>query len=306
MRKLSDDTSLYTLRSAIGTDLPVWEAGAHIDVVIAPDKLRQFSLLSDPGDRLQFQIAVQREPKGRGGSLLLHRIFAEGRRVFVSKPINHFPLAASGARSFLMGGGIGITPMMAMAHALFRQGAAFDLHYSIKTRGAGAFVDMLSQMPWAEHVHVHVSDEGTRVDLPQILSGYRPGVQVYTCGPDAYMTAVLGAAEAAGFPQMACHSEYFTVPEQPEYLNTPFTLVLPDGRRIAVSAGQSAAEALIANGVSVDLKCSDGLCGVCKCGVISGEVEHRDFILSQEQRQTQMILCQSRAREAGGEIAIDL
>jgi len=161
-------------------------------------------------------------------------------------------------------------------------------------------------MPWAEHVHVHVSEEGTRADLPQILSGYSPGAQVYTCGPDVYMTAVLTAAEAAGFPQTACHSEYFAVPEQPEYLNTPFTLVLADGRRITVSARQSAAEALIAHGVAVALKCSDGLCGVCKCGVISGEVEHRDFVLSQEQRQTQMILCRSRACEAGGEIAIDL
>jgi ferredoxin len=120
------------------------------------------------------------------------------------------------------------------------------------------------------------------------------------------MAAVLQAAETNGFPEEARHLEYFAVPEQPDYENHPFTLRLRDGRKVAVSGDQSASDALLAAGVHVDIKCSDGLCGVCKCGVIAGAVEHRDFVLSKSQRQVAMILCQSRAAQPDGEIAIDL
>lgn len=119
------------------------------------------------------------------------------------------------------------------------------------------------------------------------------------------MAAVLSAAEAAGFPSDARHLEYFSVPETPEYENHPFALVLKDGRRVEVAADQSAADALTAAGIPVDLKCSDGLCGVCKCTVLSGEVEHRDFVLSEAQRESEMILCQSRAAKAGAVLAVD-
>jgi ferredoxin len=120
------------------------------------------------------------------------------------------------------------------------------------------------------------------------------------------MTAVMGAAERAGLPEDARHLEYFSLPEEPEYENHPFTLRLKDGRRIEVSAHEPATDALARAGVHVDVKCSDGLCGVCRCGVLSGEVEHRDFVLSRAQRKTSMILCRSRAAAAGGEIALDL
>jgi ferredoxin len=144
-----------------------------------------------------------------------------------------------------------------------------------------------------------------RADLAALVAGYRTGDHVYTCGPEAYMSAVLDAAARAGFPEEARHLEYFTVPEVPEYENHPFTLALRDGRRIEVRADQSAAEALIAAGIAVDLKCSDGLCGVCKCGVLEGAVEHRDFVLSSAQKRSEMILCQSRAAEPGGTLVVD-
>jgi ferredoxin len=120
------------------------------------------------------------------------------------------------------------------------------------------------------------------------------------------MAAVMDMAEANGFPEDARHLEYFAVPEQPEYENHPFTLALQDGREIPVSADQSASDALLAAGVHVDVKCADGLCGVCKCGVVAGEVEHRDFVLSKAQRESQIILCQSRAKTPGGTLKIDL
>jgi ferredoxin len=121
------------------------------------------------------------------------------------------------------------------------------------------------------------------------------------------MAHVMEAASRAGFPEDACHLEYFSVPETPDYVNHDFTLKLArSGKELRVPADQSATDVLNANGVTVDVKCSDGICGVCKCGVLSGEVEHRDFVLSKAQQETGMILCQSRALKPGGTLEIDL
>ena len=120
------------------------------------------------------------------------------------------------------------------------------------------------------------------------------------------MAAVNEAARAGGFPQEAVHQEFFVVPDQPEKERLPFKLLLRDGRQIEVAATQSAAEALNDAGVPIDVKCSDGLCGVCKCTVLSGDVDHRDFVLSASQREASMITCCSRATEENGVIALDL
>ncbi|MEM9796268.1 MAG: 2Fe-2S iron-sulfur cluster-binding protein [Pseudomonadota bacterium] len=302
---LSSDITLYDLTDPDGRTLPEWSAGAHLDVVVAPEYLRQYSLCSDPADRSRYQIAVLREETGRGGSALMHRIFTPGRRVFAAPPINHFPLEEEAGFSYLMGGGIGVTPMVAMAHRLHALGRDFVLHYSVPTRARAAFQPLLEAMPWAGKVRLHVSDDGSRADLLQILR-YAPGHHVYACGPDAYMSAIQDVAAQAGFPEDACRIEYFAVPETPEYENHPFSLRLPDGREVAVAADEAASDALLRAGVKVDVKCADGLCGVCACSVRSGAVEHRDFVLSKAQRETRMILCQSRAVEPNGVVEIEV
>ena len=297
----------YEFQSVSGDDLPEWTAGAHLDIVVAPEYLRQYSMSGDPADRSRYQIAVLREEAGRGGSRLMHRIFSKGRRVFLSQPMNHFPLEASATKSFLLGGGIGITPLIAMAHELAARHADFELHYSGRSRATMGLLDDIAGFPWAERVKLHITDEGTRADLDAILSDYQPGWHVYTCGADAYMASVTEAAERAGFPEEARHLEYFSVPEQPDYENHPFIVKLVrSDSEIVVPADKSAAEVLIENGVPIDLKCSDGLCGVCKCGVLSGKVEHRDFVLSKTQQEDSIILCQSRAAEPDGTLELDL
>ncbi len=307
VERMTPDVTKFEFRAVDGGDLPPWQAGAHLDVVVAPEFLRQYSMSGDPADRSVYQIGVLREDAGRGGSKLMHRIFAEGRRVFVSKPINHFPLEEDAARTFLMGGGIGVTPMIAMAHRLHALGRDFALHYSVPSRGAAGYLDDLARVPWADRVTLHVSDEGSRADLDGLLAGWQPGWHVYTCGPDRYMQAVIAAAEAGGFPDEARHLEYFSVPEVPDYVNHPFTLKLArSGRVVEVGADETATDALARAGVHVDVKCSDGICGVCKCGLVAGEVEHRDFVLSKAQRAGAVILCQSRAADPGGVIEVDL
>ena len=304
---MTDDITKYEFKSLDGQPLPKWEAGAHLDIVVAPEFLRQYSMSGDPDDRSKYQIGVLREDLGRGGSKLLHRIFSKGRKIFISKPINHFPLVKSATKTFLMGGGIGITPMIAMAHELHAAGADFEMHYSAKSRAAASYLRDLKAFPWMGNVRLHFSDNATRADFDAILTGYKEGWHVYACGSDRYMQSVIETAERLGFPEDARHLEYFSVPEIPDYENHDFTLKLAkSGKEIFVPADKSAIEVLAENAIHVDEKCSDGICGVCKCALISGDVEHRDFVLSKAQRENSIIICQSRAAKADGVIEIDL
>ena len=237
----------------------------------------------------------------------MHRIFNEGRRVFISKPINHFGLEESATKVFLMGGGIGITPMIAFAHRLHALGRDFELHYSASTRSGAGYVEDLSSMPWTDKVTLHCSDEGSRADLNQVLAGYQNDWHVYTCGPDNYMQSVIEAANTSGFPEVAQHLEYFSVPEQPDYVNHEFKVkVAGTDREFIIPEDQTISDVLVEAGIHIDVKCSDGICGVCNCTVIEGEIEHRDFVLSMEQRKTQFISCQSRAAPGCRVITIDL
>lgn len=304
--QMTGEIRKYTLSTLDGSPLPDWTAGAHLDVLVSPDFLRQYSLAGDPADKMRYEIGVLREDDGRGGSALLHRIFEQGRKVFVAKPLNHFELDETATRSILMGGGIGVTPMIAFAHRLHALGADFALHYSISRRDQAGFLSELTDAPWADRVHLHISDENTRADFDVLLADQPDNTHVYCCGADRYMTAVMDAAQRQGIPETARHLEYFNTPDTPDYENHPFTLTLNDGRQIEVAADETATDALNAAGVHVDVKCADGICGVCKCGVLAGEVEHRDFVLSKAQRKGTMILCQSRAKEPGGMIKIDL
>ncbi len=306
VKRMTKEVTKYEFKTLDGALLPKVQPGAHIDVVVAPEFFRQFSLSGDPADRSKYQIAVLREGQGRGGSQLMHRIFEEGRKVFISKPLNHFPLSEDASKSYLMGGGIGVTPLISMAHRLYRLNADFEMHYSCSKMANAGFLKDLSEMPWSDRVHLHFSDKGSRAFLSDILR-YKPKTHVYTCGPEAYMQSVLDAATANGFAEENRHMEYFSVPDLPEYQNFDFILKLSkSGREIKVPADKSATDVLIAAGIPVDVKCSDGLCGVCKCGLISGDVEHRDFVLSNRQRQSNVILCQSRAAKMNGVIEVDL
>ncbi len=304
---MTPDVAKYEFSALGGGDLPQWSAGAHIDVLVAPEFLRQYSLSGDPADRGRYQIGVLREDEGRGGSKLMHRIFHQGRKVFVSRPINHFELDESATKTLLMGGGIGVTPMIAFGHRLHGLGAQFELHYSASRKTDAGYLTNLAGVPWADRVHLHFSDQGTRADLDKVLGGYQPGWHVYTCGPDRYMTGVIDAAGRQGFPQEARHLEYFSVPEEPEYENHPFTVKLrSSGKELHVPADKHLSDVLIEAGVHVDVKCSDGICGVCKCGLAAGDVEHRDFVLSMKQRQSTIITCRSRAAQPDGVIELDL
>ena len=307
VKKMGPEVTQYEFSSLDGSPLPEYQAGAHIDVVVAPEYVRQYSLSGDPSDRSKYQIGVLKELEGRGGSQLLHDIFVEGRKVFISRPINHFPLYEDAERTFLLAGGIGVTPLIAMAHRLNELGRDFELHYSCSNKRTAGFLDDLSSFPWSSEVKTYFSSEGERIDFDALTSQYTEGYHLYTCGSDRYMSAVLESAERQAWPEESLHKEYFSLPEMPEYENYDFTIRLANHDKVIhVPETMSAAEALLDAGFQLDLKCSDGLCGVCKCRLLSGQVEHRDHVLSQQQRENNMITCQSRAKEPGGEIVLEL
>jgi reductive dehalogenase len=303
---LSPEVVRFEFRAPDGSDLPPFAAGAHIDVVIAPEYQRQYSLAGDPADRSRYVLGVQREAAGRGGSLLMTRVFREGRRVFVSPPRNHFPLAEGAGFSLLMGGGIGITPMLTMAHRLHALGRDFALHYSV--RGAAPFWPEIAATPWADRAHLHDSAAGSRADLAAVIPDWAPGMRLYVCGGVAYMDAVLAAAQAKGWPDDALSREFFAVPEAPPYINQPFTLRLSgSGREVPVGADQTATEALAAVGIAVPMKCRDGICGVCAARHDgTTPIEHRDYVLSATERESRVILCCSRPAQAGAVLTVTL
>ena len=307
---MAADVAKYEFTRPDGGALPPFEAGAHIDVVIAPEYQRAYSLAGDPADRSRYVLGVLKERSGRGGSALMHRAFREGRSVFISPPRNHFPLHEDAVHSLLFAGGIGVTPLIAMAHRLHALRRPFDLHYSSAGRGSAGFVEDLARVPWHERVHFHFKDEGHRADLPSLIPAHSDGMHLYTCGAPRYMDGVFAAAAAKDWPEAALHREYFSVPEVPDWVNHPFTLHLArSGRTLNVPAEQSATEVLAAAGVAVITKCSDGLCGTCAAAydvAASDAIEHRDYVLSQAERAQRVILCCSRAEQSGGRIVLDL
>lgn len=305
--EMARDIARFEFESPDGKPLPPFEAGAHVDVIIAPEYRRSYSLAGDPADPDRYVLGVLREPRGKGGSMLMHRVFREGKRVFVTPPANHFPLRPGAQKTLLFAGGIGVTPLIAMAHELHRQAADFELHYSASSETHAGFVQDLREATWASRVRTYFKDQGLRADLPALIPEWHSGYELYTCGSLRYMDAVFEAAATRGWPAESLHRELFVVPDTPDRPNHPFTLLLAaSGRSVAVGADQSAAEALQAAGIAVDVKCSDGICGVCSAGVLAGDVDHRDHVLSARERTTKMLLCCSRAAAPGAEISISL
>ena len=311
--EMADAVAKYEFTALDGAPLPPFDAGAHIDIVIAPEYQRQYSLAGDPADRSKYVLGVLRESPesgGRGGSALMHRAFREGRTVFITRPTNHFPLFEDAAMSLLFAGGIGVTPMIAMAHRLHALGRPFVLHYSAASRHTAGFLNDLAQAPWNDKVHHHFKDEGARADLPLLMPPYSAGEHVYTCGAPRFMDAVFEAAVARGWPEEAMHREYFSVPEADAWVNHAFTLRLAKTcRTFDIPADRSATDVLARAGIKIDTKCSDGLCGVCATpydASASGAIEHRDFVLGRKEREHKVILCCSRAKEVGGVMVVDL
>jgi vanillate O-demethylase ferredoxin subunit len=279
--------------------LPPFEAGAHIDVHLGSGLVRQYSLCNAPGETHKYLIAVQLAEDSRGGSLAMHAL-RQGARVEVSAPKNHFPLAKDASRSLLFAGGIGITPILAMAEQLASAGADFELHYCTRSKERTAFMERIAASRFASRVHFHfgAGPADQQFDAAAAVGQPAPGTHLYVCGPNAYMVAVIEAARQLGWPDANVHREYFSGTAAHAGNDTAFDLKLArSGKVVHVAKGQTALDALTACGVDVQVSCGEGTCGTCLTRVLDGDPDHRDVFLTaaDRARKDSFLPCCSRA-----------
>ncbi|MEG0225373.1 MAG: PDR/VanB family oxidoreductase [Comamonas sp.] len=284
-----------------GQALPAFSAGAHVDVHVAPGLVRQYSLCNDPATRDHYRIAVLREPQSRGGSVGMHEQVHEGQLLTISAPRNHFELAPGAARSLLLAGGIGITPIWAMAQALHSRGEDFALHYCGRSAARMAFVPALSEAAFAGRVQLHADDgePAQRFDADALLAAPEAGAHLYVCGPAGFMHHVLETARRHGWPEAQLHREFFAGTATALESDGAFSVRLAStGQSYAIAKDKSVLEVLTAAGVDVPYSCESGICGSCLTRVLEGVPEHRDSFLTDSERAAndQFTPCCSRAQ----------
>ena len=290
------------LRHPRRPELPPAEPGSHVDVHLGDGRVRQYSLCGDPADATCYVIAVKRESDGRGGSRWIHQHLVPGAVAHVSAPRNHFRVSPQATHHVLVGGGIGITPLVAMARHLVRAGARVEMHYAAPDRASAPFLTELTTI-LGDRIHAWLSraSGGVRLDAKALLSGRDSGTHVYVCGPPRLVAAVREAT--ASWAPARVHSESF-VPQPPSGPEEPFELQLRStGQVLAVPAGRSALSVLREAGFIVASACEIGVCGACERPVVSGEVLHRDVVLDEAGRARAMMTCVSRGR---GRVVLDL
>ncbi|WP_042396890.1 PDR/VanB family oxidoreductase [Streptacidiphilus carbonis] len=297
-----------TLRHPDGRELPAWQPGAHIDLLLDGSRTRQYSLCGDPEDRSRWQIAVLREPDGvgRGGSAHVHATLTEGERVQVRGPRNHFELRPA-RRYLFVAGGIGITPLLPMLAAAEAAGGEWTLLYGGRTRGSMAFLDRLTALDGGRgRITVAPQDETGLLDLDRALAAAGPDTLVYCCGPGPLLDAIEDRCRTR--PPGTLRTERFTArPADPDAVSDAFELVLQEsGLTLTVAPGASILQTVLDAGVQVLYSCTEGTCGTCETEIVEGEADHRDSVLSAEEQAANetMMICVSRCR--GRRLMLDL
>jgi ferredoxin-NADP reductase len=280
-------------------DLPGWEPGAHIDLMLEDGLTRQYSLCGDPAESGVWRVGVLLDPNSRGGSRYVHEKLTEGASVRVRGPRNHFPLVDAPRYRFIAGG-IGITPIAAMLEAAERDGHDWTLLYGGRTRSSMAFADELSQRH-PDRVTVWPQDERGLLDLATLLKEPDDSTLVYCCGPEPLLNAV--EENCSGWPAGTLHIERFAAKtaasdEKPSSLDRIEVVCQRSGMTLEVGPDKSILEALEEADVPIMASCYEGVCGTCEARVLEGTPDHRDSLLSESERAANevMLVCVSRSR----------
>jgi len=291
------------LRAVDGADLPPWQAGAHIDLLLNPELERHYSLCGDPGDRSCWRIAVLKEAAGRGGSDWVHSRLSPGDVLKVRGPRNHFELVV--AQSYLfIAGGIGITPLLPMMREVEQRGASWRLLYGGRSRRSMAFCAEVDA--YGERVAVRPEDQFGLLDLKGFLGAPRADVAIYVCGPERLLAAVEALGES--WPADALHVERFRPrPQSVESVARDFDVVLAkSGITAAVGPNESIIDALDRVGVHVPRSCGEGTCGTCLTPVLEGIPDHRDSFLMGKKRAANNALCVCCSRSLTPRLVLNL
>ncbi|GAB2494374.1 PDR/VanB family oxidoreductase [Nocardiopsis aegyptia] len=290
---VADGVLRLTFTRVDGDAFDPWEPGAHVDLVLGTDLVRQYSLCGDPADRDVLRVAVLDVPDGRGGSRFVHERLTEGSTVRLRGPRNTFPLL-SARRYVFVAGGIGITPLLPMVRAAHAAGADWRLLYGGRTRAAMAFGADLAR-EYGDRVALHPQDEVGLLDLDALPADPGEGDLVYCCGPEPLIAAV--EERAAGWPPGTLRVERFA-PREAAPGGGAFDVELAEtGVTVHVPEGRSVLEAVEDAGVQVLSSCREGTCGTCETPVLDGVPDHRDSLLTDEERASgeMMMICVSRA-----------
>jgi ferredoxin-NADP reductase len=293
----ADGVVSLVLVDPMGNEVPAWTPGAHVDLLLSADLTRQYSLCGSPSDRSRLRVGVLLDRAGRGGSKHVHERLQPGTPVSVRGPRNNFPLVTS-RRYLFVAGGIGITPLLPMVAEADSADADWTLFYGGRSRGSMAFLDELAR--YGDQVHVWPEDELGLLGLEGILGRPQPETLVYACGPEGLLSAVESSCRA--WPPGSLHVERFAAKpssvEQDES-RTSFEVVCQrSGITVAVPEDRSILEAVQEAGVNALSSCLEGVCGTCETAVVEGTPDHRDSLLSEDEKEAgdYMMICVSRSR----------
>lgn len=309
MRLLAKGVVSLEMVSVDGAQLPAFDAGSHIDLHLPGGLIRQYSLCNSSHERDRYCIAVLRDEASRGGSSAVHDELRVGQVVRISAPRNLFVLDETVSRNLLFAGGIGITPIMCMAHRLARLGKDFELHYSSRSADSAAFIQRLQHADFNSHAHLYFDDADaeTQLDIASVLARQDEQTHLYVCGPTGYMEFVLASARAAGWPEERLHREYFSAAPSAKEDDGNFEVRLnSSGQVFQIPADKSVVEVLDAAGIIIPMSCEQGICGTCLTRVIEGEPDHRDSFLTPAEQASndQFTPCCSRAKS--GYLVLDI
>ncbi|HHG8772964.1 TPA: 2Fe-2S iron-sulfur cluster-binding protein [Raoultella planticola] len=286
---------------AAGKILPGYSAGAHIDIMIPGIGPRQYSLCGMPDHRQSYEVCVKLDALSSGGSRYLHHELKPGDPLTISRPRNHFPLPPA-RRYLLLAGGIGMTPLLAMAEEIAQQQLDFEIHYYVATARHVAFAARLEQLSAAGNVVIHCSDEGDslRRRIPACLTVPEADTAVIACGPDGFIQRLQDMMPIYGWQAAQFFFERFTPggPNNEAENNSFYIELASSGQRLQVAPEQTIAQVLLHARVEVMLSCEQGICGSCITDVIDGIPEHRDCVLTAEEKasNSQITLCCSRSK----------
>jgi vanillate O-demethylase ferredoxin subunit len=274
-----------------------------VDVHLPGGLTRQYSLCNDPKETHRYLIGVLRDPASRGGSQAVHDLVQEDQVLQISAPKNHFALVHEAKKSLLLGGGIGITPILCMAERLAVMGADFEMHYCTRSPERAAFRQRIASSVFANQVQFHFDngDAVQKLNLATLLSAPKAGCHIYVCGPKGFMDAVLKTARDTGWPEGQLHYEFFAAEVLKSEADASFEVKLASsGRSITVTKDQTVTQALSAAGVEIQTACEQGVCGTCLTRVLEGVPDHKDQYLTTEEQASndQFLPCCSRAKTA--------
>ncbi|WP_340372885.1 PDR/VanB family oxidoreductase [Peribacillus sp. FSL E2-0218] len=291
-----------------GNPLPAFTGGSHVTTFMPAGETifeREYSIISHPRDRKKYAISIRRDEASRGGSAYWHDYVKEDTRLEVSFPKNNFPLSFRAKHHAFYAAGIGITPFLAMMEDMAAEGQTFELHYAARTPELCAFYDLLKAKYPDQCTFYFSQAEAKSRMTPATMMDHRIGTHVYFCGPLEMVQQYREAASSYGYPEHAIHLELFAAKNDGP--KDPFFVDLTDSdRSISVHEGETLLEALLREGIDAPYSCKVGGCGSCEVAVDDGEVDHRDFFLSEENRQSRnsILTCCSRAK--GDRLALKL